>query len=128
MEKKKWIQPEIKVQQFMPNEYVSTCGYLSEDTDTVIYFENSNITVETAWNRTPAGQEGYVMDDIITSPRPIYMGAFFLDKEMTIPDSTATEDYRHIEHEDFGAKCCVRESDKSPWGYHYHFIKVTNHS
>ena len=53
------------------------------------------------------------------------MGAFYHDKELLHPDSTANG---HQEAEDFGEKECVRETDKSPWGYHYHFTEVTNRS
>ena len=53
------------------------------------------------------------------------MGAFCHDKYMTQPDSTANG---HIELEDYGLKKCERETDKSPWGYHYHFKEYTNRS
>ncbi len=53
------------------------------------------------------------------------MGAFYHDKEMTQPDSTANG---HKELEDYGPKECVRETDKSPWGYHYHFKEYSNRS
>lgn len=66
-----------------------------------------------------------VLDDAISNPHKIYMGAFYHDKELLHPDSTANG---HEEAEDFGEKECVRETDKSPWGYHYHFTEVTNRS
>ena len=53
------------------------------------------------------------------------MGSFYRDKEMQFPDATANG---HEEQEDYGPKECVRENDKSPWGYHYHFTNVSNHS
>ena len=53
------------------------------------------------------------------------VGAFYHDKELLHPDSTANG---HEEAEDFGEKECVREADKSPWGYHYHFTEITNRS
>lgn len=66
------------------------------------------------------------MDDILSDPREIYMGTFYRDKEMQIPDST------HLGHEDeienWGEMQCVRGDNHSPWGYHYHFLEVTNRS
>lgn len=56
MMKKKWIEPETKIQRFMPNEYISACGEL--DDGTVLY--SASISVETAYERTPAGIENYV--------------------------------------------------------------------
>lgn len=119
--KKKWKEPEILVQKFVPNEYVSACGILGDGT--VLY--SANIRKEIAYQREPAGLKNYVQDDTIFDPHKIYMGAFYRDKELTQPDSTQNG---HQEQEDYGAKECVREIDKSPWGYHYHFIDVTNHS
>lgn len=121
MEKKKWIKPETKIQRFMPNEYISVCGELEDGT--VLY--SASIRIETAYERTPAGIENYVQDDIISNPHTIYMGSFYRDKELTMPDSTA---HGHQEQIDFGPKECVQEGNKSPWGYHYHFIKVSDHS
>lgn len=121
MMKKKCIEPETKIQRFMPNEYISACGEL--DDGTVLY--SASISVETAYERTPAGQDAYVLDDNLSKPHTIYMGAFYWDKELTMPDSTA---HGHVEQEDFGPKRCVREDDKSPRGYHYHFKKVSGHS
>ena len=66
-----------------------------------------------------------VLEDVISNPHKIYMGAFYHDKELLRPDSTANG---HEEAEDFGEKECVREADKSSWGYHYHFTEVTNRS
>lgn len=119
--KRKWEEPKVIIQKFTPNEYISSCGVLEDGT--VLY--SANIKIETAWNRKPDGIEGYVLDDAISNPHKIYMGAFYHDKELLHPDSTANG---HEEAEDFGEKECVREVDKSPWGYHYHFTEVTNRS
>lgn len=119
--KKKWKEPKLTVQHFVPNEYVSACGTLEDGT--VLYAEN--IRIETAWERIPAGIENYIQDDGISNPHKIYMGSFYQDKEMLIPDSTANG---HEEQEDYGPKKCVQEDSKSPWGYHYHFKEVSNHS
>lgn len=45
--KKKWKEPEILVQKFVPNEYVSACGILGEGT--VLYsaiLEKKSLTRE----------------------------------------------------------------------------------
>ena len=119
--KKQWKEPKFVVQHFVSNEYVSVCGTL--DGGTILYA--ANIEVETAWERTPAGIENYIEDDILSNPHTIYRGSFYRDKEMQIPDSTANG---HEEQEDYGPKECVQGRDKSPWGYHYHFTDVSNHS
>lgn len=119
--KKKWEQPKIWVQNFMPNEYVSACGVL--DDGKVLYGEN--ITTEIAYERIPAGIHNYVLDDKLENPHLIYMGTFYHDKAMTQPDASANG---HEELEDYGPKECVRKVDKSPWGYHYHFKEFNNHS
>ena len=119
--KKHWKEPKLVVQHFVSNEYVSTCGTL--DDGTILYA--ANIAIETAWERTPAGIDHYIQDDILSNPHKIYMGSFYRDKEMKEPDATASG---HLEWEDYGPKECVRENDKSPWGYHYHFTNVSNHS
>lgn len=118
---KKWKAPKETVQRFEPCEYISACGILEDGT--VLYA--ANVREETAWERTPAGIPSYVQDDEISNPRTIWMGAFYRDKEMQIPDATQ---YGHQEQENGEALTCVRESDKSPWGYHYHFLEVTNRS
>ena len=82
--KKKWKKPEILVQKFVPNEYVSACGILGDGT--VLY--SANIRKEIAYQREPAGLKNYVQDDTIFDPHQIYMGAFYRDKELTQPDST----------------------------------------
>lgn len=119
--RKKWEPPKIRVQNFVPNEYISACGVL-EDGRVLC---GANITIETAYERIPAGIYNYIQDDKLQKPHLIYMGAFYHDKEMTQPDSTANG---HKELEDYGPKECVRETDKSPWGYHYHFKEYTNRS
>ena len=119
--KKQWKEPKLVVQHFVPNECVSACGTL--DDGTILYA--ANIEIVTAWERTPAGTENYIQDDILSNPHKIYRGSFYRDKEMQFPDATANG---HEELEDYGPKECVRENDKSPWGYHYHFTNVSNHS
>lgn len=119
--KKKWREPKFMIQHFVPNEYVSVCGTL--DDGTILYA--ANIEIETAWKRTPAGIENYIQDDEISNPHTIYRGSFYRDKEMQVPDSTANG---HEEQEDYGPMKCVQEVSKSPWGYHYHFIDVSNRS
>lgn len=64
---------------------MSACGTLEDGT--VLYAEN--IRIETARERIPAGIENYIQDDAISNPHKIYMGSFYQDKEMLIPDSTA---------------------------------------
>ncbi|MFC0700197.1 hypothetical protein [Anaerostipes butyraticus] len=85
----------------------------------------ASITIDMAYERIPAGIDNYIQDDIIQNPHLIYMGSFYHDKAMTQPDATANG---HLELEDYGPKECVKENDKSPWGYHYHFKEYTNHS
>ena len=119
--KKQWKEPKLVIQHFVPNEYVSVCGTL--DDGTILYA--ANIEIVTAWERIPAGIHNYIQDDILSNPHKIYRGSFYRDKEMKEPDATANG---HEEQEDYGPKECVRENDKSPWGYHYHFTDVSNHS
>ena len=58
---KKREQPKMRVQIFTPNEYVSACGILEDGT--VLY--GDNITIETAFERIPAGIDRYIQDDIL---------------------------------------------------------------
>lgn len=119
--RKKWEQPGMKIKNFIPDEYVSACGVLEDGK--VLY--GTNIDIETAYERIPAGTDHYIQDDILRNPHLIYRGSFYHDKEMTQPDATANG---HEELEDFGPKECVDERSKSPWAYHYHFKEYNNHS
>ncbi len=120
--KKPWKKPVIEVQQFFPDEYVSACGMLEDGS--VLYADGAVTSVQ-AFSRTPAGQAGYVLDDVLDNEHTVYMGSFFHDKAHQIPDATQNG---HEEQENWGALECVRKDSKSPWGYHYHFISVTNQS
>lgn len=73
---------------------MSVCATL--DDGTILYA--ANIEIETAWERTSAGINDYIQDDILSNPHKIYRGSFYMDKE------------------DYGPKKCVREGRKSPWG------------
>lgn len=119
--RKKWEQPEMRIQNFVPDEYVSACGVLEDGK--VLY--GASITIDMAYERIPAGIDNYIQDDIIQNPHLIYRGSFYHDKAMTQPDAMANG---HEEFEDYGPKECVRGDNKSPWGYHYHFKEYTNHS
>lgn len=119
---KKWKAPKETVQRFEPCGYISACGILEDGT---ILYTNETVKEELAYNRTPAGQAGVIDDDELSNEHKIYMGSFYRDKEMQIPDSTHLG---HVEQEDWGALECVRGDNKSPWGYHYHFLKVTGRS
>lgn len=127
--KKEYTKPLVEIEGFVPDEYVAFCGMTEDGTWLV---GNGVISEHLAYNRFPAGQEEFSGDDTLEGPFTIYMGSFYRNGELDSPDST------HLGHESMSVYdevvTCVRydgpggDYSKEPWGYHYHFAEVSNHS
>lgn len=130
--KMKYEKPTMNMEAFMANEYVAFCGMIDDGTWLI---GRGVINKEDAFNRMyDPNAEGLVIKDRLYKQHTIYMGSFYrqIDTDGDGVWDTEVEDatqYGHKEEVDWiNAKNCVREVDTLPWGYHYHFVKTSNHS